>query len=124
MSDTPGTVGWFEIGTGDPDTAERYYGGLFGWSFTREEGEVDYRLVSFGTGAPPSGGVRGHGGRMHSYAIFFVKVDDVAATVARSGQLGGQVLVPPTKDDEGLVFAQLTDPAGNAFGVYTEPPRG
>src|SRR5262249_10282567 len=29
----PGTLAWFEVATSDPDAAEKFYGGLFDWSF-------------------------------------------------------------------------------------------
>jgi hypothetical protein len=32
------------------------------------------------------------------------------------------VLVPPTTSKNGLVFADLHDPVGNHFGVFTPPP--
>ena len=31
-----GAVTWFEIGTPDPEGARRFYGDLFGWTFTPE----------------------------------------------------------------------------------------
>jgi predicted enzyme related to lactoylglutathione lyase len=117
------TVRWFEIGSADPEATEQYYGGLFGWTFTPEEGEIDYRLVSAEPAGAPSGGVRDHGGRMANYAIFHVQVEDVAAAVARAVDLGGTVVAPPTRDTKGLVHAQLADPAGSTFGVFSEPPR-
>jgi hypothetical protein len=51
-----------------------------------------------------------------------VVVPDVAAVCAQVEQLGGKVLVPPTTSKDGLVFADLHDPAGNHFGVFTPPP--
>ena len=50
------TISWFEIGTDDPATAERFYGDLFGWTVAQEEGDDPaYRIV---TTADP-GGIRG-----------------------------------------------------------------
>jgi len=37
-------------------------------------------------------------------------------------ELGGTVLMPPTKTPDGLVFAQLRDPQGQHVGVYSPPP--
>lgn len=40
-----GRVVHFEIHASDPDRAERFYAGVFGWSVQRWEGApVDYRL--------------------------------------------------------------------------------
>ncbi|MFG1777154.1 VOC family protein [Micromonospora sp. NPDC049051] len=116
-------VTWFEIGTERPDEAERFYGDLFGWSFT-EEGTAgaSYRTTGGGTGAGIGGAVRGTGGASPNYAVFYVQVADVAETVRRAEAAGGKVLVPRTENDNGLTLAHLLDPAGNHFGVYAPPP--
>jgi predicted enzyme related to lactoylglutathione lyase len=116
-------IGWIEIGTEDPDSAQRFYGGMFGWSFGHDGGERDYRELTTEPGAPPSGGLNNHDGTAANYAIFYVKVADVEAALARAGQLGGKTLVPSTPGGDGLIFAHLTDPGGNHFGVYSEPAR-
>ena len=121
MDQVPGGIGWFEVGTADPDGAERFYGGPFGWTFDRDDGPMDYRLVTTGEGKGPSGGIHGHGGAMPNYAVFCVKVTDVAATVARAEGLGAKTLVPPTGDGSAVVFAHLADPDGNHFAIYSQP---
>ena len=70
----------------------------------------------------PSGGIFDTGGEFPDHAIFMVVVPDVAAVCAQVERLGGKVLVPPTTSKDGLVFADLHDPAGNHFGVFTPPP--
>jgi predicted enzyme related to lactoylglutathione lyase len=49
-------------------------------------------------------------------------VENVAATVAKAERLGAKALVPPTTAPDGLVFAQLHDPAGNQIGIFTPAP--
>ncbi|WP_246278148.1 VOC family protein [Phytohabitans rumicis] len=112
-------IGWFEIATDDPATAERFYGGLFGWTFANDEGEVrPYRIVSTPAEASIRGGLFATGGQVPNYAVFLVVVADVEETCRRAEASGGKVLVPPRQADGGLVFAHLLDPAGNHFGVY------
>jgi len=90
------TVAWFQVGTTDAEQAKRFYGDLFGWRYTLDpNSEGKYHLVSYPGADAPSGG------------IF---------------DTGGKVLVPPTTSKDGLVFADLHDPAGNHFGVFTPPP--
>jgi predicted enzyme related to lactoylglutathione lyase len=48
-----------------------------------------------------------------------VVVEDVAAAVAKAERLSGKVLVPATTRPDGLVFADLLDPSGNHFGVFS-----
>lgn len=116
-------VTWFEIGTERPDEAQRFYGDLFGWSFTEEgSAEASYRTTEGGAGAGIGGAVRGTGGASPNYAIFYVQVADVAETCRRAEAAGGKVLVPRRENDNGLTFAHLLDPAGNHLGVFTPPP--
>jgi uncharacterized protein len=118
------TVDWFEIGTDDPEAAQRFYGGLFGWSFQKDETDTttDYRLITAAGADRPSGGILSTGGRFPNYATFYVVVEDVAATVAKAERLGAKALLPPTSSPNGLVFAQLHDPAGNQIGIFTPAP--
>ena len=59
-----------------------------------------------------------------SYAIFSIGVPDVAATCEQIVELGGRVLVGPAEvPDVGLVYANVEDPEGNHFGVFS-PPQG
>jgi uncharacterized protein len=120
------SVGWFEIGTDDPEAAERFYGGLFGWSFQRDEDDeaMDYRMVTTPGAERASGGIMSTGGKFPNYATFYVLVEDVAATVAKAERLGAKALLPPTTTPDGLVFAQLHDPGGNQIGIFTPAPAG
>jgi predicted enzyme related to lactoylglutathione lyase len=118
------TVDWFEIGTDDPEAAQRFYGELFGWSSHKDESDttMDYRLITAAKADRPSGGILNTGGKFPNYAIFYVLVKDVAATVAKAERLGAKALVPPTTAPDGLVFAQLHDPAGNQIGIFRPAP--
>ncbi|TDC36285.1 VOC family protein [Micromonospora sp. 15K316] len=115
-------VTWFEIGTDRPDEAQRFYGDLFGWSFTEQgTGEASYRTTE-GGGAGIGGAIRGTAGAGPNYAIFYVQVADVAETCRRAEAAGGKVLVPTKRNDNGLTLAHLLDPAGNHVGVFAPPP--
>ncbi|HEX2312752.1 MAG TPA: VOC family protein [Thermomonospora sp.] len=115
------TVAWFQVGTDDPDAARRFYGRLFGWSFTADPaGEGRYDLITYPGADGPSGGVAHTDGPEGNHGVFYVLVEDVAAVCAETELAGGKVLVPPVTMD-GLVFADLLDPAGNRFGVFTPP---
>ena len=107
------TIDYFEIGTADPGTSRAFYGGLFGWPIAEASAESGYASV-----ANDSGGLwdtSGMGGE--NWAIFYVHVDDVAATVKRAEELGAKVAIPYT-DGGQIEFAHLVDPLGNRFGVW------
>jgi hypothetical protein len=118
----PNTVAWFQIGTDDPAAAREFYGGLFGWSFASDPSSgPGYDLASYAGAANPAGGIMQTSGGSENHATFLVLVEDVAAVCARTEQLGGKVLNPPTTTPNGLVFADLLDRSGNRFGVFTPP---
>jgi uncharacterized protein len=109
-------VNYFEIGTPDANATTAFYGNLFDWQIG-EPSPTAYRMVD-----ADKGGVwetSGAGGE--SWAIFYVQVDDVRATIDKAESLGGKVLVPLT-DNGPLEFAHLQDPKGNRFGVWR--PKG
>ena len=117
------SVAWFQVGTTDTEGAKRFYADLFDWRYTLDpNSEGKYNLVSYPGADTPSGGIVDTGGEFPNHAIFMVVVQDVAAVCAQVERLGGTVLVPPTTTKDGLVFADLHDPAGNHFGVFTPPP--
>jgi hypothetical protein len=122
MSQRTHGIGWFEISTSDPAAAERFYGGMFGWTFAADDGAESYKIVT----TPAEGGIRGgivdNAGATPNYAVFYVVVEDVEEACRRAEKAGGAVVVPP-RDAGGLVLAHLRDPAGNLFAVYT-PPAG
>jgi uncharacterized protein len=121
-NNAPNTVAWFQIGTEDPAAAREFYGGLFGWNFAADPNSEGYDIVSYGGTGQPAGGVMRTAGGAENHATFLVLVEDVAATCARTEQLGGKVLNQPVTTPDGLVFADLLDRSGNRFGVFT-PPR-
>lgn len=114
-------VGWFEIGAADPARAESFYRELFGWQFADGPMGPVYRMTEGGDG--PGGGITtAEAGLPSSYAIFSIVVPDVAATCERLTELGGKVLVGPAEvPDVGLVYANVEDPEGNHFGLFTPP---
>jgi uncharacterized protein len=119
---TPGinSVAWFEIGSPDVDGSKAFYGQLFGWSFAPDGA---YTLITAPGAAGPSGGIFGTGGNIPPYAVFVVKVAEVAATAAQAEELGGKIVVAPMTLDDGMVVAYLTDPNGSLFALFSPRPE-
>lgn len=105
-------VNYFEVGSADPDAARSFYGSLFDWTFGQPS-PVGYRMVNGDKGGlwdtTEMGGA--------TWAIFYVQVDDVMATIARAESLGATVVLPFV-DNGALEFAHLLDPQGNRLGVW------
>ncbi|MFI6386072.1 VOC family protein [Nonomuraea sp. NPDC050547] len=115
------TVTWFEVATDDPDGAERFYGGLFGWTFTPGGGDgPDYRMISSAGAERPSGGLFNTKGEFPAHAVFHVQVADVEAACAQAESLGGKVVTKVIDDGAGTDFAYLRDTSGNQFGVFRQ----
>ena len=107
-------VNYFEVGTPDAGATTAFYGGLFGWQIA-ESG--NYRAVEGDKGGVWDSSTMGGG----AWAIFYVQVDDVQATIEKASGLGATVVVPYT-DNGPIEFAHLQDPQGNRFGVWR--PKG
>jgi predicted enzyme related to lactoylglutathione lyase len=117
-------IGWFQIGTDQPDAAKRFYSTVFGWTFALQEDEnVPYHVITTPAKDSIRGGLLETGGRSPNHAIFCVVVEDVAATCVSVAEAGGKVVVPPNDGQDGLIFAHVTDPSGNELAVYS-PPKG
>jgi len=91
----------------------------FGWSFAPDGA---YTLITAPGAAGPSGGIFNTGGNIPPYAVFVVQVADVAATAARSEELGGKVVVAPMELGDGMVVAYLTDPNSSMFALFSPKP--
>ena len=118
---TENTVAWFEVGAPDVEAAKAFYGPLFSWSFA-PDGE--YTLVTAPGAAGPSGGIFNTGANIPPYAVFVVRVADVAASAAQAEELGGKVVVAPMTIQDGMVVAYLTDPNGSMFALFSPKPEG
>ncbi|MFF5231869.1 VOC family protein [Dactylosporangium sp. NPDC000521] len=105
-------IGWFQIGVSDAAVARRFYGELFGWTFGGDEA---YQMITTPDEKSVMGGLAvGQPG----HAIFCVVVQDVPAVCERAEAAGGKVLVQPTTTGDGPMFANITDPEGNHFGIF------
>ena len=108
MSDA---VNYFEIGTPDAEGARAFYSRLFGWEFTpgRSPG---YNFVN-GT----AGGLWDTKETGDAWAVFYVEVPDIRATLDAAVAAGAKTVMPLV-DNGAILFAQLADPAGNRLGVW------
>jgi predicted enzyme related to lactoylglutathione lyase len=130
MTDAPGTPIWFELNTPDADAARDFYAAVAGWTIApspmAEHG--GYLIAS----TPAGAGVAGimtpppDAPAFPGWAIYF-GVDDVDATAARAGDLGGATVFGPMDIPHVGRFAMMRDPRGVTFtimrGDSPEPAR-
>jgi len=115
-----GKVVWHDLITEDIDAAEKFYGGLFGWTFEERTGSrgQDYSLARSGN-VYVAGMVsidRPTDGTRYSRWLPYISVGDVDDAVARGVAAGASVAVSARNVNLGRVAA-LIDPQGAVIGL-------
>jgi uncharacterized protein len=116
----PGCLTWNDLNTTDPEAAERFYSGLFGWRFEKVPGDIEYWVIR--NGDRSNGGMRRQeeeevsGGVPPNWMPYFT-VANTQDAVAKVGELGGGVVVPPREVPTGR-FAVVQDPQGAVFALF------
>lgn len=124
----PGSLGWFELVTRQPDAGRDFYTEVLGWTAqTMPMGDFDYTV--FNLGDKSVGGLVAMDDTMPadvpSHWLPYFEVGDADATVAQATKLGGSVRVPLTTVPTVGRFGILTDPQGGTFAIITsEQPAG
>jgi uncharacterized protein len=116
LVNAPGALVWNELGTRDPDAAQRFYGDLFGWSFEADE----HGPVTIRNGDALNGGIRRISpmeGDTPAHWLPTFGVRDLDLAVAAVGEAGGQVLAGPMDYGPGRV-AVVKDPQRAPLALY------
>ncbi len=79
--------------------------------------QLGYRMVDTVSDQGIPGGIWPAPPAAPTFVQLFVEVGDVSATVERTLELGGSVLIPPQRLPDGDTMAILRDPQGLTFGV-------
>lgn len=110
----PGALAWNDLVTPDPDSAARFYGELFGWTFMEIPG-AGYRIIQ--NDGRSNGGMLSREGMPPAWIPYFGH-DDLDGLPGRVGELGGRVLSEPVVVPNGR-FALFADPQGAVFAALT-----
>lgn len=116
----PGTPAWFELHTRDYDAALDFYRAVFSWD-TRTVGDTsEFRYTTVNDGDEQLAGVMDASGHLPegvpSYWAVYFATDDTDATLARTVELGGAVMVPAEDTPYGRL-AVATDATGSPFSL-------
>jgi hypothetical protein len=115
-----GDFSWHELITTDHETAFGFYADLFGWQRLEaiDMGPLGiYQL--FGVGDTPLGGMMNRPEEMPVSAwLYYVRVADMDAAVARVESLGGSICDGPMEVSGGDRAAQCSDAQGAMFGLH------
>jgi hypothetical protein len=116
----PGQVVWHEIVTPDVAASQKFYGGLFGWTFRSISSDgYEYSIAMFGP-RPVAGFLRPEDWRGRTAAaewVQFFSVADVDAALERITASGGSVIGGPEDVPQRGRMALAEDTEGAAFGV-------
>jgi uncharacterized protein len=117
-----GVTSWVDLEAPDTEEAQRFYGGLFGWSFAEAmpPGAPGSYLIATKDGqdvaaVAPAATPAGRGPATWNT---YVAVDDAAATVAAVAAAGGTVVAPPEAAGPAGTSATCRDPWGAEFRLW------
>jgi len=119
----------FEIHAADPNRAVNFYKTLFGWTFQKWEGPMEYWLVTTGPNDQPgiNGGLVQRQGEIDGQAVIAyvctVDVENLDASVQTAVDNGGQIALPKMPIPGMGWLAYCKDTEGNIFGMMQGDPN-
>ncbi|MGH7101030.1 MAG: VOC family protein [Acetobacteraceae bacterium] len=120
----PGAWIWSSLITSDPDTDVGFYQKIFGYDVFElpSKGSTHHFMLASGGYARASvNSLPPNRPDVLPHWLNYVRVQDMAAMVAKVVALGGRVLVPPRVERGGGEIALVADPMGAPFGLLQWP---
>lgn len=118
------TIVHFDLPADDIARAQSFYASLFGWTFERYAGPIEYYAIGTTNddGTPGIGGGLGPRGAPDQQMMNYIGVPSVSDYLGRVEGLGGTVLMPRTTIPSIGYLAICRDTEGNVFGLFEEDP--
>lgn len=116
------TIVHFDVPADDIKRAQAFYGSLFGWTFEKYGGPMEYYQIATTAedGSPGVAGGMGPRGEPGQQIMNYVGVPSVATYLEQVAQLGGTVLMPRTPIPGIGSLAICQDTEGNRFGLVDD----
>jgi predicted enzyme related to lactoylglutathione lyase len=111
-----GALSWDELASPDIDASAGFYSELFGWTTSPIEGAVPYLTIK-NSADWYTGGIRPKMEQEPPYWLVYFGTDDVDASLAKVGELGGGQLLPSTDIGMGTIGV-AQDPQGAVFALF------
>lgn len=105
-----GELVYFWIGVPDAQRAQKFYGDLFGWTFSAGTAPDGFQIEN----TDPPGGL--HGGDDSSTPQVCFGVDDLDAAMAKVRELGGESEEPHSTSNG--AYAMCRDDQGTSFCLW------
>ncbi|WP_433430121.1 VOC family protein [Nonomuraea sp. CA-141351] len=122
MVTDPGSLGWVELHTPDPDAIQAFYQSVFGWRIEDlPMGDMSYPVISTAEGGetPEVGGIVELQPGDSPHWLPYFEVPDCDATASMAQQLGGTLQAPAMTVEGVGRMAFLADPHGARFAILT-----
>jgi predicted enzyme related to lactoylglutathione lyase len=104
-----------EIRSENPDATRKFFADLFGWKVASEGAFPGYTFIDTGVEGGTYVAISPRQGA-EDEVLFFVGVEDVAATLHKAEQLGGTI-IQPAQHVPGTSFGVFADAQGHKVGV-------
>jgi predicted enzyme related to lactoylglutathione lyase len=119
LVNAPGAFCWNELASPDLAGTEKFYSGLFGWTFAAAEGSpIPYTMIK-NAADHGNGGVRAPApGEPPAYWLVYFGCEDTPAKLERVQELGGKKLAGPYDMGPAKIAIAL-DPRGAVFALYS-----
>jgi predicted enzyme related to lactoylglutathione lyase len=117
-------LAYFEVPADDLKRAKKFYKGLLGWEFARNQNPdvaMEYWEITTGTaeeGTINMGGMYQRPGPMPAGIITYVKVDDLDTALAKVEKLGGKIVMPKMSVKMVGTMAHILDSEGNMIALW------
>jgi predicted enzyme related to lactoylglutathione lyase len=118
-----GTVCWADLSTPDPDSATKFYTGLFGWSISGDDpsGYMHIKNHDEFIGGIPPASMRNPQAPPHWMIYFLVSECDASASKAQA--LGATLLMPSKTVEHVGRMSIVKDPQGALFALFQPEKR-
>jgi predicted enzyme related to lactoylglutathione lyase len=111
----------FDILADEPEKLIDFYGKVFGWTFTKWEGPMDYWMISTGEGEGIDGGLSRKSPQSNNANT--IGIEDLDATIEKVQESGGTIIAPKMAIPGVGWFALFKDTEDNMFGLMQEDPE-
>ena len=118
-----GSFCWADLSTADQEVAAKFYGDLFGWTFTTGEGGYLHIVngEAFIGGIPPAAHRNPHA---PPHWMIYIQTDDCDGSTVKAKELGAQIFMGPMTIEKTGRMTVLADPQGATFALFQPVARG
>jgi predicted enzyme related to lactoylglutathione lyase len=117
----PGTFCWADQNSHDRAAAQKFYGGLLGWTFSAGQGKDPAGYLHIENHGQPIGGLPPSEmvpADAPSHWLIYYLVTNCDASTDKAKILGGQVLMGPMTIEGAGRMSVLKDPQGAVFAIF------